>query len=273
VAKPRQLRTSLGSEALTELIERGNGDDRAFVDAIVRTEWARSQDPSQRAELGKLHAALQAAALRRHAALREQIAQGRLRVGALRRLFDSVPRFERDQFVEEVLAIAYPPLEEPALLTSEHMTYAPSGYDEIVHAFDLTQLGPGDRFLDLGSGMGKVAILAALLAGAESAGVESERQLCDLGVAAARQVGVPNVQLQPGDAREAAGADADVVFMYLPFAGRALAHVMDRLRADPRRRTRARPRFLCTGALDLARYPELVTVGAAKSWLNVYAWR
>ena len=259
---------------MAELIERGDGEDRAFVDALVRMEWARSQDPSQRAELGKLHAALQGAALRRHGALREQIGQGRLRAGALRRLFDDVPRFERDHFVEEVLGIAYPPLEEPALRTSEHMTYAPSGYDEIVHAFDLTQLGPGDRFLDLGSGLGKVAILAALLAGAQSSGVDREQPLCELGRAAAIQLGVPSVQLQLGEACEAASGDADVVFMYLPFAGEVLARVMDRLRADSRRRrTPTRPRFLCTGALDPARYPELVRVGAAKSWLNVYVWR
>jgi protein-L-isoaspartate O-methyltransferase len=259
---------------LAELIERGNGRDRAYVDAIVRMEWARSQDPGQRTQLGELHAALQEAALRSHAALRQQIAQGRLRASTLRPLFEAVPLFERDHFVEEVLGIAYPPLEEPALLTSEHMTYAPSGYDEIVHAFDLTQLGPGDRFLDLGAGLGKVAILATLLTGAESSGVESDARLCDLGRAAAIQLGVPGVQLRRGDAREASSTDADVVFMYLPFAGEALTRVMDRLRADGGRpRTRTRPRFLCTGPLDPARYPELVPVGAAKSWLNVYAWR
>jgi hypothetical protein len=62
--------------------------------------------------------------------------------------------------------------------------------------------------------------------------------------------------------------------MYLPFAGEALASVMDRLGADGQRpRTRTKARFLCTGALDLARYPELVPMGAAKSWLNVYVWR
>jgi protein-L-isoaspartate O-methyltransferase len=274
VAKPRELWASLGSEALTELIERGDAADRAFVDALVRMEWARSQDPGQRAELGQLHAALQAAALRRHKATREQVAQGRLRGSALRRLFDDVPRFERDHFVEEVLGIAYPPLQEPALLTSEHMTYAPSGYDEIVRAFELTQLGPGDRFLDLGSGLGKVVMLAALLTGAESSGVESDGRLCALGRAAAIHLGVPSVQLQPLDAREASSADADVVFMFLPFAGEALARVMERLLADGRRRrTRPRPRFLCAGALDPARYPELVAVGAAESWLNVYVWR
>ena len=274
MAKTRQLPTSLGPEALAELIERGDGSDRAFVDALLRMEWSRCNDAGQRTELGELHGALQAAGLRSHATLRRQIAQGQLRGGALRDLFDDVPRLERDHFVEEALGIAYPPLEEPALVTSEHMTYAPSGYDEIVHALELTRLGPGDRFLDLGSGLGKVVMLAALLTGAASSGVESDPQLCELGRGAAAALGVPGVQLLRGDAREASGADADVVFMYLPFAGEVLARVMERLLEEGRRpRACARQRFLCTAPLDTTRYSELVPVGAAKSWLNVYAWR
>jgi protein-L-isoaspartate O-methyltransferase len=259
---------------LAELIEQGNGGDRAFVDALVRMEWSRSNDAGQRAELYGLHAGLQTAALRRHADLREQIAQGRLRGVALGRLFEEAPLLERDHFVEEVLGIAYPPLEEQALVTSEHMTYAPSGYDEIAHALALTQLGPGDRFLDLGSGLGKVVMLAALLTGAESAGVECDARLCELGRTAAVALGLSNVQLLPGDAREVSSADADVVFMYQPFAGEALARVMQCLLEDGRQpRARARQRFLCTGPLDTTRYSDLVPVGAAKSWLNVYVWR
>jgi hypothetical protein len=265
---------TLGSEALRELIEGGDGSDRAFVDALLRLKWARSQDAGQRAELGQLHAMLQAAALRKHAPLRRDISAGRMWGGALRRLFDGVPRFERDHFIEEVLGIAYPPLEERALRTSEHMSYAPSGYDEIEYAFDLTQLGPGDRFLDLGSGLGKVVLLAALLTGANSSGVECDTQLCELGRTAAMALGVPGTQLLAGDAREVSSTDADVVFMYLPFAGVALNRVMECLLADGRRSgARRRPRFLCTGALDTVRYPELAPVGTAKSWLNVYAWR
>jgi SAM-dependent methyltransferase len=265
---------TLSPRALRDLIEQGEGRDRAFADAIVRMAWSRTTDAAHRAELDLLHASVREAALRHHASLRVRIVKGELRRGALRQLFDEQPPLERDHFVEEVLGIAYPPLEEPALVTSEHMTYAPSGYEEIVHAFELTQLGPGDRFLDLGSGLGKVVMLAALLTGAASSGVESDPQLCELGRGAAAALGVPGVQLLRGDAREASGADADVVFMYLPFAGAGLVRVMERLRQDARRpRARPRQRFLCTGPLDLVRFPGVTPVGAAKSWLNVYAWR
>ena len=264
----------LSQQALAELIERGDGSDRAFVDALLRMDWARSKDTAQRAALSDLHAALRVAALRAHAPVRAQIAQGSLRGAALRRLFDAVPPFERDHFVEEVLGIAYPPLDELALTSSELMTYSPAGYDEVVHALDLTQLGPGDGFLDLGSGLGKTLLLATLLTGAQSTGLDCDRRLCEQGRAAAAELCLAEVQLQHGDARRAASADFDVVFMYLPFAGEVLATVMQRLLDDARLpRTRTRQRCLCTAPLELARYPELAAVGSAKSWLNVYAWR
>lgn len=262
---------TLSPEALRELIERGTGRDRAFADAIVRMAWSRTHDAAHRAELDLLHASVRAAALRQHAALRSRIAKGELSRGALRQLFDEQPPLERDQFVEEVLGIAYPPLEEP-ILAPDLMTYAPSGYDEIVHAFDVSQLGPSDRFLDLGAGLGKVVMLAALLTGAKSVGVERDGVLCELGEAARRELGLGGVQLRRGDAREVRRAEADVVFMYLPFSGEVLATVMARLLADAAAAPpRARRRFLCTGALDLQRYPGLVPAGPPKSWLNVYA--
>src|SRR3954470_22009826 len=178
---------TLSPRALRELIEQGQGRDRAFADAIVRMAWSRTQDAAQRAELGLLHEAVRGAALRQHGLLRTRIAKGELRGAPLRRLFEQQAPLERDHFVEEVLGIAYPPLEEPAL-TTDAMTYAPSGYDEIVYAFDVSGLGPGDRFLDLGAGLGKVVMLAALLAGAKSLGVERDGMLCELGETARRDL-------------------------------------------------------------------------------------
>jgi len=261
---------ALSPRALRELMESGEGRDRAFADAIVRMAWLRTSDANQRAELGLLHEAVRAAAARQHQKLRTRIASGELRGGALRQLFEATPALERDHFIEEVLGVAYPPLDEPAL-TSDEMTYAPSGFDEIVHAFDATGLGPADRFLDLGAGLGKVVMLAALLTGAKSTGVERDGVLCEVGEAARRELGLGGVQLRRGDARRADSAEADVVFMYLPFTGAVLSTVMARLLADARRAEgRARRRFLCTGALEPGRYPQLVAEGPPKSWLNVY---
>ncbi|HVJ93644.1 MAG TPA: hypothetical protein VM580_27770, partial [Labilithrix sp.] len=137
--------------ALRALLDRNDGRDRAFVDAMIRMGWSRTSDAVQRAALEELLGAVRAASGRSHEELRTKIASGGFRGAALRQLFDEIPVFERDHFVEEVLGIAYPPLDEPTL-EPELTPYSPSGYDEIVHALDVTRLAPGDRFLDIGSG-------------------------------------------------------------------------------------------------------------------------
>jgi hypothetical protein len=258
---------------LAELIERGDGADRAFVDAMLRLSWSRTTQAEQRGELSRLHEALSRAALACHAPVRAQIAAGTLRGPALRRHFEAVPAPQRDHFVEEVLGVAYPPLEERPLLTSEHMPYAPSGYEEITHAFDLSELGPSAQLLDLGSGMGKVVMLATLLTGAKSVGVEVDDVLCARAQQASEALGVGAVLLAR-DAREVDTLQADVVFLYLPFAGAVLTRVLRRLSDDARRRPAgAQRRFLCTGPLAATQHPELRPVGPARAWLQVYAWR
>jgi SAM-dependent methyltransferase len=263
--------------ALRELTGRSpDAKDRAFIDAMIRMEWSRTSDPALRAELEALHAAVREIAMQHHAPLRTRIASGSFPRTELRTHFDLIPVFERDHFVEEVLGVAYPPL-EPAVLERELVTYTPSGYDEIVHAFDVSALGPDDRFIDVGSGMGKAVMLAALLTGATSTGLECDARLHALATHASSALGLAEVRFHHGDARDSAVVEeehADVVFMYLPFSGRSLETVLDRLMEVGRRRpARSRGRFLCAGALDTSRYEDLVEAGPSRSWLHVYAWR
>jgi predicted RNA methylase len=251
----------------------GGGQDRAYVDAITRMEWARTSDEERRAELRELHDAIRAAAHEKHAALRTRIASGILRGRSLREHFDEMARLERDHYVEEVLGIAYPPLDEPEL-ERELVPYSPSGYDEIVHALDMVELAAGDRFFDIGSGTGKAVMLAALLCGARSSGIECNVSLIELARRASADLGIEDAKFVHGDARDTAFDHADVFFMYLPFTGRALAtvmaHLLERARLEGPQQRR---RFLCAGAVDLARYGDLVLVGSPASWLHVYGWR
>jgi len=257
-------------DALRALLDRGDGPDRAFVDAMIRIGWSRN--PEKRAELEELHGVLRTVSLERHAALRGEISERTIRGAVLRQYFDNIPMFERDHFVEEVLGIAYPPLEEPAL-GPELLAYAPSGYDEIVHAFDVTGLGSGDRFLDLGSGTGKAVMLAELLAGATSSGVECNGSLHELAESASHELDLQGSRFQHRDVGDVVIEDADVVFMYLPFTGTVLAMVMEQLMEIGRRALQSRRRFLCAGAVDTRRYRELVAADPPRSWPHVYAWR
>ena len=251
------------------LLDRSDEADRAFVDAGLRMRWARTEDARERDGVLDLHRALVATSARAHAERREEIRSGRLRGAALRRVIEKTPLERRDHFVEELLGVAYPPLDEPALV-DERMPYTPSGYDQITHALETTQLRAGQRFVDIGSGMGKVVLLAALLGGADAIGIEHDPILHDLAVEATRALDVPLARFECIDARHASIADVDVLFMYIPFTGNTLRTALDRFmeqaRASPRRR------HLCTSAIDRRVHPALEPVGEPRSWLQVYAW-
>lgn len=236
--------------------------DRAFVDAKLRMAWARARDAETCRELEIEHARVRDAARHAHAPLRARIASGDLRGAELRHTFEAQPTLERDHFVEEVLGVAYPPLEERTL-GRELVTYTPSGYEEIVHALDVTHLGPGDRFLDIGAGLGKVVLIASLLTGAESCGLECDRPLVEQARAAAADLPASNVRFECGDARAADVPAADVVFMYVPFTGETFDAVMARV-------TAMSPRFVCCAPLDRARHSAFEPVGPPCSWLQVY---
>jgi len=260
--------------ALAGLVEDGSARDRAFADAIIRMRWPRARASADReaAELEQLHRRLRPAANRAHTQLRAAIASGACVGDELQHHFDAQPLLERDHVVEEVLGIAYPPLEQVEL-DRDLMAFTPSCYDEIRHAFDATGLGAGDRFLDIGSGTGKAVLLASLLRGATSTGIECDRGLHDVAGASARELRIASTDLIHGDARETPLGDADVLFMYVPFTGKVMTAVMDRIAAQQRPpRSGGRRRFLCAAALDLERYKELTPVATPMSWLNVYAW-
>lgn len=235
---------------VAELIARGSAADRAFADGVIRM---------RRAELGHLHPRLQARANEAHAELRGRIAGG-LRGPELRALFEAAP--DRDHFVEEVLGIAYPPLEEQAL-GPELTPYMPSGYAEILHAIDATGLARGQRFVDVGAGLGKAVLLAELLTDAECTGLELDPTLARLASDAAAALGL-RARVTCGDARTAPLPPVDVMFLYLPFTGSVLAEVLARIAC----------RYLCAGPLDAAKHPRLAdlrAVGEPRSWLQVYA--
>lgn len=248
--------------------EEGGASDRAYVDALIRMGWSRTTDAEERRELADLHEVVVRAALRARHEVRRAISDADLRGEALRAHFDALPPLERDHGVEEVLGIAYPPLEEREM-PREMIAYQPSGYDEIVHALDTTALGPEGRFVDVGSGMGKAVLLAALLSGAEAVGIERDPTLHDHARRAARDLSVERARFVNADASEAGLDDADVYFLYIPFTGAVLEGFLARL-LEARGRGTPRRRHLCAGAIDVERHPSLAIAGTPSSWMHVY---
>lgn len=250
-------------EQLDALVRAGDVADRAFAGGVARLR--AHQDP--RRARGIL-AAARARAHAEHAALRAAIRSGATRGAAFRERLERVPPAERDAWIEEVLDVAHPPLDERPL-DRELVPYVPSGVAEIVHALDATGLAAGDTLVDLGAGMGKVLLLTALLTGARAHGVEIDGRLAAAARDAAAGLGLDGVTMHHGDARAVDPGPADLFFLYVPFTGAVLRAVLDRL--EPA--ARARRAHLCASPLDLVRHPWLAPAGLPCGWMEIYRAR
>lgn len=89
---------------------------------------------------------------------------------------------------------------------------------------------PGDVFYDLGSGLGHVVILAHLLSGIPSRGIEIDPAYCAYAERLAGELRLPGVQFRHGDARDADYGDGTIFFFYTPFTDDLLRDVLGRIR-------------------------------------------
>ena len=139
----------------------------------------------------------------------------------LSRLVSLAPE-ARDAELERLLGIADVG-EHASSPGPELLGYFASGLAPAVQALLEASAGEDDVFIDLGSGLGKVAVLARLLSGARVRGIEVQRSLV------ARAPQLDGVEFVNGDVREAALEDGTVFFLYNPFTGSALRDVLTRL--------------------------------------------
>ena len=182
----------------------------------------------------------------------------------LLRWLATLPPGERDRAIEERLGIVADPRSEvpPG---DDLIGYHPSGVESIVRALAEVPVTERDVFVDLGAGLGKVVLLAALLTGAKARGVEIQPALVAHAREAAAGLGL-DVRFDVGDAREADLHDGTVFFLYLPFVGGALSAVLDRLREVAERRAIV----VCALGVDLDRAHWLARREVDEFWLAVY---
>ena len=134
---------------------------------------------------------------------------------------------------------------DPDILQSRHVDmipYEPTPARVILDLVDQVSLSAEDVFYDLGSGLGHVAILAHLITGATSIGVEIEADYCLHAEHRAVALGLSKLHFLNLDARHACYADGTVFFMYTPFTGEILSAVLDILA----RKALCRPMIVCT---------------------------
>jgi SAM-dependent methyltransferase len=197
---------------------------------------------------------------------RERLRRGELREAALLAWLSALPPRERDRRVERLLGIDGYPL-SPTAPGAELTGYVPSGVSAIVRTVFEVPIRSDDVFVDLGAGLGKAAMLVHLLSGARARGVEVQRDLAARARAETERLGLTDVRIDAGDARDAAIDDGTIFFLYLPFTGSTLATVLDRLRAVAERRRIV----ICTLGLDLRNTEAWLTPRPTDAfWLSIY---
>lgn len=178
------------------------------------------------------------------------------RGASLAEMIAAVPPRDRDAYVDELLRT--PALPRPAARAvqddDELIDCIPSGVAGVVRALVAAEVGPDDVFVDVGAGLGTVAILAHLLTGARATGIEIQPALVGAASERARDLGIDGVAFVHGDAR-ATLPEGTVYYLYTPFMGASMQRARDRLRAEAGMRQIA----ICTLGFDL---------GAAE-WLRV----
>jgi SAM-dependent methyltransferase len=177
----------------------------------------------------------------------------------------ALPAASRDSAVDARLGIGMPP---PSCASpGEHLIgYHASGVSTIVRALLEVPVTADDILVDLGSGLGRVVLLARLLTGATARGIELQPSLVERAREAAARVDA-DVQFARADVRDADIGDGTVFFLYTPFTGPVLAEVARRLHDVACRRAIV----VCALGIDLDRdAPWLVRRPIDSFWLTVY---
>lgn len=195
---------------------------------------------------------------------RAEIGSGALRGAALLELLRSIPVVDRDVWVDELLGIEEPPPDIPDLPRGS-VPYLPSGVEEILAMVLEAPVRPDDELVDLGSGLGRVVILAHLLSGARASGVEIQEPLVRRARSRCAELALPAVSFVHGNAAEVELAGS-IFFLYAPFNGEILTRVLRRLEEI----ARSRPIVLCAVGLELHGVPWLLPRTTSSVSLTLY---
>ncbi|HEY4176248.1 MAG TPA: methyltransferase domain-containing protein [Kofleriaceae bacterium] len=210
---------------------------------------------------------------------REQLRRGELRGDELRALIESVPFVDRDPFVDELLEL--PPMPEDVELPRGAVPYLPCPVGDILTVIREAPIGQGDTFIDLGSGIGRVAILVNLLVGVRAHGMEIQPHLVELARGYAADLGLDRVSFECRDVREMpadrlhaereAGLSDDqkmrfVLFLFAPFNGEMLASALEAIGEF----ARDRKVTVCAVSMELPDLPWLVRGPSASKTVSIF---
>lgn len=221
--------------------------------AFVHDLWTRQPTSPRTASLASRAAAvceqIAHANERLFADVRRRISNGGLARDSLRRLLDAYTDYPRggegylhlqyeplDTLLDGILQVeetlAEPLPQEPDMV---HLEFSPGSV--ILDLMDHVPLTTRDVFYDLGSGLGHVALLVALLSDARVVGVERQPAYCAFARQHMRALSIDSVLFWNTDARSARYTNGTIFYLFTPFLGSILQDVLERLRDQAVQRT------------------------------------
>jgi len=162
-----------------------------------------------------------------------------------------------DELVSGVLQFEEPS-PEIVQLESEMVFYQPTPARHIFDLIRRTELAELDFLIDLGSGLGHVALMASICTSASCTGIELEPSYVACARKSARSLNLDNVRFLQGDARAADLSDGTVFYLYTPFTGAILRDVLNLLRQEAGQRD-----------IRICTFGPCTPVVADEQWLSV----
>jgi hypothetical protein len=136
-----------------------------------------------------------------------------------------------DELLSGILQLREP-VKSNVCARPEMMFYQPTPVRHILQLLTASELSETDVLIDLGSGLGHVPLLASMLTGARSFGIEVEGSYVASARECAKSLCLSRVQFVQEDARTADLSKGTVFYLYSPFTGSILDNVLDKLRNE-----------------------------------------
>jgi SAM-dependent methyltransferase len=172
------------------------------------------------------------------ARLRAQIELGAHEASLFRAALLDVPALDRDAWVDCVLGLDEIPADGPELPRG-CTPYLPCSVDALLRIVEHAPVRASDVFVDIGAGVGRAIALVNLLTGATAIGIEIQSGLARASRELAARLLTSRVSCVEGDIKNLSGciAGGSIFFLYCPFSGGRLSHLLAELERIAETRT------------------------------------
>jgi len=199
--------------------------------------------------------------------LRSELREGRVTPATFRAVLAEIAPRDRDQLVDLLWGIDEIAPDDPELPRG-CVPYLPCPVASVLAAIQQAGVTSEDVFVDVGSGAGRVVLVAHLETGASCIGLEIQPALAATAQGRADWLHLNRVRFVGGDAARTIRSvtSGTVFFLYCPFSGERLRHFLAGLEDV----ARTRPIRVCCVDMPLLEAPWLIRLPPASSNIDVY---